>query len=397
MEHNQEQINQDEIFNLLSHRRLIKLTIRRLVSDSWNIILNSNEFNNIINKIRRNYDINTQVNLIREIHKTLIRFRLNKPIDILLYKFNIDKDQFNKIESNIKYFNPYLRNQIIKEILDIPITNVDEIIQSWYTSQIDIKLDSSNDHYIGTTPIKSRKKKIIFQISKTFRQFESTPRFNWIENMNINRVIREYMETNDNIENLSPDQINNYVLNTLKYKTHKFYTIIQLNNRIDTWKIIMERKINLIIQNKSLKFINDHVKMKGCIFNNLYYYVNNNIKEKTFEQFICNNIKTYLSEYLGFQIPGTIKYVRKEIFGYYIVTLVPNKCDLIRSNFPKNKIKFKKKDFKITKEIIYNKYIINKIDDNDINYDDYNIDEQYMSIKEDLISICAQNEEEEEI
>ena len=350
MNNNLNQINKNENFNLLSHRRLINKTMNRLVSDSWNIILNSEKFNVRINEINNKLDINSRIYLAYDLYRIMRKYKFYDPIDIILLKFNITKEDLNKYTPNIKYW-PYLSEINLKNLIenDDSLINIDDIINKWTNSEKVPKFDSE-DHYLGTTPIKTRKSKIYFISKKVFKQNDNIPNVDWrkliIDKNVLNKIFHD--KSNKTLKGLSQNAFDKYVANNLKDKKHKFYTIIHINNKISTWKILLERKTNLIIQFENQKYDNDEFKYNKFSFGNKIYITNN--KYINFNTFL-ESLKSFINEYKGFQIPGNIKYVRNEAFGYYICSETSIKSNLIIGGF--KRIKFRRKNIKLNEDIIY--------------------------------------------
>ena len=350
MNNNLNQINKNENFNLLSHRRLINKTMNRLVSDSWNIILNSEKFNVRINEINNKLDINSRIYLAYDLYRIMRKYKFYDPIDIILLKFNITKEDLNKYTPNIKYW-PYLSEINLKNLIenDDSLINIDDIINKWTNSEKVPKFDSE-DHYLGTTPIKTRKSKIYFISKKVFKQNDNIPNVDWrkliIDKNVLNKIFHD--KSNKTLKGLSQNAFDKYVANNLKDKKHKFYTVIHINNKISTWKILLERKTNLIIQFENQKYDNDEFKYNKFSFGNKIYITNN--KYINFNTFL-ESLKSFINEYKGFQIPGNIKYVRNEAFGYYICSETSIKSNLIIGGF--KRIKFRRKNIKLNEDIIY--------------------------------------------
>ena len=350
MNNNLNQINKNENFNLLSHRRLINKTMNRLVSDSWNIILNFEKFNVRINEINNKLDINSRIYLAYDLYRIMRKYKFYDPIDIILLKFNITKEDLNKYTPNIKYW-PYLSEINLKNLIenDDSLINIDDIINKWTNSEKVPKFDSE-DHYLGTTPIKTRKSKIYFISKKVFKQNDNIPNVDWrkliIDKNVLNKIFHD--KSNKTLKGLSQNAFDKYVANNLKDKKHKFYTVIHINNKISTWKILLERKTNLIIQFENQKYDNDEFKYNKFSFGNKIYITNN--KYINFNTFL-ESLKSFINEYKGFQIPGNIKYVRNEAFGYYICSETSIKSNLIIGGF--KRIKFRRKNIKLNEDIIY--------------------------------------------
>ena len=381
MNNNLNQINKNENFNLLSHRRLINKTMNRLVSDSWNIILNSEKFNVRINEINNKLDINSRIYLAYDLYRIMRKYKFYDPIDIILLKFNITKEDLNKYTSNIKYW-PYLSEINLKNLIenDDSLINIDDIINKWTNSEKVPKFDSE-DHYLGTTPIKTRKSKIYFISKKVFKQNDNIPNVDWrkliIDKNVLNKIFHD--KSNKTLKGLSQNAFDKYVANNLKDKKHKFYTIIHINNKISTWKILLERKTNLIIQFENQKYDNDEFKYNKFSFGNKIYITNN--KYINFNTFL-ESLKSFINEYKGFQIPGNIKYVRNEAFGYYICSEILIKSDLIIGGF--KRIKFKCKNIKLNEDIKYE----NNMPAIDINENDYiytNLDSKFKETMKSML------------
>ena len=162
-----------------------------------------------------------------------------------------------------------------------------------------------------------------------------------------------------------------YVSNNLKDKRHKFYTIIHINNKISTWKILLERKANLIIQFENQRYDNNEFKYNNFSFGNKIYITKN--KYINFNTFL-ESLKSFINEYKGFQIPGSIKYVRNEAFGYYICSETQIKSDLIIGGF--KRIKFKQKNIKLNENIRY-EYNMPAIGINEKDYIYTNLDSKF--------------------
>ena len=375
-----------EQFNLLSHRRMINKTINRLTSDCWRKILDNPIIKNRIKLINEKYSKEARIWMVHDLYKTMRTLKFKQNIDKILELFNINLDEYNKSDFNFRNFDILATSEIIYDICKNPyIVNLDveAIINEWMNAEKIPIIDESEDHYKGTTPIKSRKTKQIFLVKKVFTQYEEIPKLDWRKLEIQNKALADILKDKDvKLDKYTNNAWNEHIMNSLLTKNHKCYTVIHINNKIDTWKIIMERKCNLIIQFNKLKYNNDMVKYNKFNFGEKNYITK--FDYKNLEEFLKMN-KTFINEYKGFQIPGSIKYVRNEKFGYYIISTIGEKPWLIDSGFPQ--FKFRRKEIKLNEQILPNDKSINIIT-NENSYK-YNFDE----ISESVHSMVEQYEE----
>ena len=343
---NQNQSKENEIYNLLSHKSLLIKSIKRLISDSWNKIISNPDLKKFINKLNENLNPSQRINIALNVYKVIKKYKFNFTIQTIYELFHINpndiKNYKNKIDFGTYKYETYL---IYKILDDKSCIDVDDIINKWINSQKDFKFDHQEKHYKGSTPIKTRKPHTYFTSKKVFHKYELKD-INWRELAIYNKAIHDLFYNKEfKLGNYNEDTVNKFIYDNILKENHKCYTIIHINQDIETWKIIAERKVNVIIQFNNLKYENSFVK-----YNKFNFGEKNYITNKKYNNFITflSSLGSYVNEYKSFQIPGSVQYVRKELFGYIVVSYINEKIELLKCDIPY--IKFKIKKIKINKQ-----------------------------------------------
>ena len=348
----QNQSKENEIHNLLTHKSLLIKSIKRLISDSWNKIIENSELKKFINKLNEKLSLSQRINIALNVYKVIRKYKFKFTIQTIYDLFHINPNDIKNYKNKIDFGTYKYETYIIYKILDDKdCIDVDDIINKWITSQKDFKFDHQEKHYKGSTPIKTRKSQTYFTSKKVFHKYELKD-INWRKLASYNKAIHDlFYDKEFKLNEYNEDTVNKFIYDNILKENHKCYTIIHINQDIETWKIIAERKTNLIIQFNNLKYKNSFIKYNKFNFGEKNYITKN--KYNNFVTFL-SSLGSYANEYKSFQIPGAIQYVRKELFGYIIVSYINEKMELLKCDIPN--IKFKIKKIRINKQPITDKY-----------------------------------------
>jgi hypothetical protein len=251
-----------------------------------------------------------------------IVYKLHRILKSLVYSLEIN--EFAK-EFRIDYIHNYKETfhdveliSILYEFNHILIDDIPTMIGNRMYKTMTISIDPELNYFKGTTPIKTSK--YYFYIRKE----EKNPK---IEKKDISQFIniKERKIDLKNSKIPSPENANKFIFNKLK-KEHKFRTILHLNNKISTWRIIAERKCNLIIQWDYLKY--DNAGIGGNILRDGDRLLITNGIFNSYSD-IITFYKTYDNQYKGLNFPGYLLNVIEEDFGYYITSLIEDKASKI--------------------------------------------------------------------
>ena len=361
-----------QYINFYSHKSELNKTLNRILFDSLSNIINNENYKNIEKQIRNIPDKNIRASAIMKVYRILKDFKININISEFAQRFDFENIlEYNEISDNIL-------NEIIYQMNNIEIPDINSILDDRMNKDNEIVINKKdmNNYFIGTQPIKLQEK--IFKIKKVFK----TNIINTNPNEKIlNNNFNEYQLVQKN--KLFSDETNNiYIKNKLEDK-YKLYTIIHLNKYIPTWRIIAERKVNIIIQSDSLEYDNSNVIFNSFKFGNKVYMTYNkyeNLKK------LSKDLESYLYEFKGFNIIGQYAGSHDETFGYYITTYVNkklNKLDIELKNLD-ILLNIPRIPFIMNKEITYNNF-------NNIIYP--NVESQAFSKEKNEYIVKSLNEE----
>jgi len=295
-----------------SHTYEIKRITNRLLFDSYYNIINSEMYKKVKTKII-SLPIDKRASIVYKLHRILKSLVYSLEINEFAKEFRIDyihnyKETFHDVELI----------SILYEFNHILIDDIPTMIGNRMYKTMTISIDPELNYFKGTTPIKTSK--YYFYIRKE----EKNPK---IEKKDISQFIniKERKIDLKNSKIPSPENANKFIFNKLK-KEHKFRTILHLNNKISTWRIIAERKCNLIIQWDYLKY--DNAGIGGNILRDGDRLLITNGIFNSYSD-IITFYKTYDNQYKGLNFPGYLLNVIEEDFGYYITSLIEDKASKI--------------------------------------------------------------------
>ena len=301
-----------------SHTYEIKRITNRLLFDSYYNIINSEMYKKLKVKII-SLPIDKRASIVYKLHRVL---------KSLIYSLEIT--EFAK-EFKIEYIHNFKETfhdvEIINMLYDFNHIFIDDIptmISNRMYKTMTISVDPELNHFKGTTPIKTSK--YYFYIRKEEKNPEISKK-DISQFINVKKLKIEFK----NSKFPSSENANKFIFNKLK-KGHKFRTILHLNNKISTWRIIAERKCNLIIQWNYLKY--DNAGIGGNILmDGDRILITNGIFDSYSE--LITFYKTYDNQYKGLNFPGYLLDTIEEDFGYYITSLIEDKANKIGLNVDK--------------------------------------------------------------
>ena len=315
----EDKINElNELIILYSDKKLLNSTLKRIIIDNWNIILNSESFQKHINNIFLTHKSDSDKYFaIQYFYSCLKRFEIPITFREFCEKFNIPTKDI--LDSNNISYN--LLNNIIEELKDFPVLSFRQTINNWKQGKHNQKAwdEFPSKKYFGIDEVPKETERI-FNVEHPPKSTSKRSR-NWrkelIDRYKINSEIKTTHEKNKKnvCENIDDVTINRFLQTKYIDEQYDIYTLIIIDPDFAIWSILAQRKTNFIAFNRNFRLNFEFVKGFTLKYNDQIFI---RVPILTTLESIAKATKSFINKYQEYPIIGSINKIITEEYGYYI-------------------------------------------------------------------------------